>query len=247
MDVHHRARTCRRRTGAAHRCRHVRRPDGLDPDRAGAGGGPCALPAQQRELGRGGLARPVGGARRATASWHMYVTARDASGAPGCGVVGHAVSEDLVDLGGAAAAELADRPLRVARGDLGGPGRGPLGAALLVPVHRDAGSSRGCRRGLVGSGRRARIAGGRVRRGAGHRRVDCTSARWSSTSGRRTSWRSATVARTQRFVGGITDPVPVTWRADGRGLDVDARLCGTRSVTGVTYNGSSGTYLPVRR
>ncbi|MCW2762565.1 MAG: glycosyl hydrolase family 32 [Marmoricola sp.] len=29
--------------------------------------------------------------------WHMYVTARDAAGTPGCGVVGHAVSEDLVD------------------------------------------------------------------------------------------------------------------------------------------------------
>ncbi len=27
--------------------------------------------------------------------WHMYVTARDASGTPGCGVVGHAVSDDL--------------------------------------------------------------------------------------------------------------------------------------------------------
>ncbi len=27
--------------------------------------------------------------------WHMYVTARDAGGAPGCGVVGHAVSDDL--------------------------------------------------------------------------------------------------------------------------------------------------------
>ena len=35
--------------------------------------------------------------------WHMYVTARDAGGTPGCGVVGHAVSEDLVELGGAAA------------------------------------------------------------------------------------------------------------------------------------------------
>jgi beta-fructofuranosidase len=28
--------------------------------------------------------------------WHMYVTARDTSGGAGCGVVGHAVSEDLV-------------------------------------------------------------------------------------------------------------------------------------------------------
>ena len=28
--------------------------------------------------------------------WHMFVTARDASGSVGCGVVGHAVSEDLV-------------------------------------------------------------------------------------------------------------------------------------------------------
>ena len=41
---------------------------------------------------------------------------------------------------------------------------------------------------------------------------------WSSTSGRRTSWRSATVVRTQPFVRGITDPIPVTWRADGLGL-----------------------------
>ena len=29
------------------------------------------------------------------------------------------------------------------------------------------------------------------------------------------------------FVGGITDPVPVTWRPDGRGLDVGAGLRGT--------------------
>lgn len=29
--------------------------------------------------------------------WHMYVTARDAGGSPGCGVVGHAVSDDLLD------------------------------------------------------------------------------------------------------------------------------------------------------
>ncbi len=28
--------------------------------------------------------------------WHMYVTARAAAGGPGCGVVGHAVSDDLV-------------------------------------------------------------------------------------------------------------------------------------------------------
>lgn len=31
----------------------------------------------------------------ADGTWHMYVTARAASGDPGCGVVGHAVSDDL--------------------------------------------------------------------------------------------------------------------------------------------------------
>ncbi len=66
-------------------------------------------------------------------TWHMYVTARDRRGDPGCGVVGHAVSEDLLELGGGAAAELADRALRVARGDPGGAGGRPLGAALLLP------------------------------------------------------------------------------------------------------------------
>ncbi len=48
------------------------------------------------------------------------------------------------------------------------------------------------------------------------------------------------------FVGGLSDPVPVTWRADGRGLALASGAL-DRSVTRVTYNGSSGTFLPVRR
>ncbi|WP_445257746.1 hypothetical protein [Nocardioides aurantiacus] len=35
--------------------------------------------------------------RDAAGLWHLYVTARDAAGRPGCGVVGHATSPDLVD------------------------------------------------------------------------------------------------------------------------------------------------------
>ncbi len=138
--------------------------------------------------------------------WHMYVTARDASGAPGCGVVGHAVSEDLVAWEVQPALSSPTglfewlEVISVVRVE----GRWVLLFSCLSTEM--PGSFGGCRRDLVGSGRGARITGGRVRRGAASPTSRCTSARWSSTSGRRTSWRSATVARTQPSSVGSPTP-----------------------------------------
>ena len=54
-----------------------------------------ALPGQQRRPPGGGLARPVGGAGRRRPLAHVRHGAR-ARRTPGCGVVGHAISEDLL-------------------------------------------------------------------------------------------------------------------------------------------------------
>ena len=220
--------------------------------RPGPGPGWCssADPAHYQlssdELGRGGVARPVGGARRATGAGTCTSPPGTRAATPGCGVVGHAVSDDLVawevqpPLSSPTGLFEWLEVIQVVRVE----GRWVLLFSCLSD--RDARSSRGCRRGLVGPGRRAR---GRrwtwpprcgsptsaVRRQGGPPR-GCGVLHGVPQPGPDGS-----------FVGGLTDPVPVTWRADGRGLDVGVGLRGTRSVSGVTYNGSSGTFLPVRR
>ena len=159
------------------------RPHDLDAERAGARGGPCALPAQQRSWVEEAWRDPWVVRGRATGCGTCTSPPGMPSGTPGCGVVGHAISEDLLAWEVQAAAELADRHLRVARGDLGGPGGGPLGAALLVPVRPRCPALRGAGGIWSVPVDGAGIARRRGRRGAGHRRDGCTSARWSSDLG----------------------------------------------------------------
>ena len=149
--------------------------------------------------------------------WHMYVTARDAGGSPGCGVVGHAVSEDLTSwevqppLSSPTGVFEWLEVISVVRVE----GRWVLLFSCLL--HRDARRARGCRWSLVGPGGRARGPGRCVCRSAGHRRV--------ADVGKAVDHLGAAYLLAFRnrgpdgaFVGGVTDPMPVTWRDDGRGL-----------------------------
>ena len=149
--------------------------------------------------------------------WHMYVTARDAGGAPGCGVVGHAVSEDL------------------ASWEVQPPLSSPTGVfewLEVISVVRVEG-----RWVLLFSCLSSEMPGAPA--GAGGvwsvpvegpgSPVDVSAAvRVTDESlyvGKVVHHRGAAYFMAFRnrgpdgaFVGGITDPVPVTWRPDGRGL-----------------------------
>ncbi len=149
--------------------------------------------------------------------WHMYVTARDAGGALGCGVVGHAVSEDL------------------ASWEVQPPLSSPTGVfewLEVISVVRVEG-----RWVLLFSCLGSEMPGAPV--GAGGvwsvpvegpgSPVDVAAAvRVTDESlyvGKVAHHRGAAyfMAFNNRgadggFMGGITDPVPVTWRQDGRGL-----------------------------
>ena len=103
--------------------------------------------------------------------WHMYVTARDAGGATGCGVVGHAVSDDLASwevlppLSSPTGIFEWLEVISVVRVE----GRWVLLFSCLSTEM--PGAPAGCRWGLVGPGGRARLAGGRVGRSPADRRV----------------------------------------------------------------------------
>ncbi len=149
--------------------------------------------------------------------WHMYITARDAGGAPGCGVVGHAVSEDLVDWRVQPAlsaptgrfewmevfqlVQVEGRWVLLfsCLGDQM-PGSAPgAGGVWSVPVD--------------GPGSPVDVA-------AATRLTDETLYVGKIVLDRGTagfmSFRNQ--GPDGRFVGGLIDPVPVTWRPDGRGL-----------------------------
>ncbi len=155
--------------------------------------------------------------RGADRRWHMYVTARDASGAPGCGVVGHAVSDDLV------AWEV--RPplsaptgrfewlevIQVVRVE----GRWVLIFSCLS--EQMPGSSAGdggvWSVPVEGPGSPVDVAAA-VRLTDESRYVGKVVDHAGSPYFLAFCNRGAEGA----FVGGITDPVPVRWRVDGRGL-----------------------------
>ena len=158
--------------------------------------------------------------------WHMYVTARDVGGAPGCGVVGHAVSEDL------------------ARWEVRPPLSSPTGVfewLEVISVVRVEG-----RWVLLFSCLGSEMPGAPA--GAGGvwsvpvqgpgSPVDVSAAvRVTDESlyvGKVVHHRGAAYFMAFRnsgpdggFVGGITDPVPVTWRQDGRGLALASHPAGT--------------------
>jgi beta-fructofuranosidase len=151
--------------------------------------------------------------------WHMYVTARHASGSPGCGVVGHAVSDDLLSWH-------VQRPLS-----------SPTGAfewLEVIQVVRVEG-----RWVLLFSCLADQMPGAPA--GAGgvwSVPVDGPGSPVDVAAAVRITGESHYVGKVVHdrgaayllafhnqgpdgaFVGGITDPVPVTWRPDGRGLEL---------------------------
>ncbi len=149
--------------------------------------------------------------------WHMYVTARDASGAPGCGVVGHAVSDDLVTW-----------EVRPALS----PPTGLFEWLEVISVVRVEG-----RWVLLFSCMSTEMPAASA--GAGgiwSVPVDGPGSSVDVSAAVRVTDESMYVGKVVEhlgsayfmafrnrgpdaaFVGGITDPVPVSWRADGRGL-----------------------------
>lgn len=149
--------------------------------------------------------------------WHMYVTARDASGVPGCGVVGHAVSTDLLTW------EVRP-PLSTATGrfewlEVMQLARVEDRWVLLFSCLSDQmpGSSPGA--GGVWS---VPVAGPGepVDVDAAVRLTDESLYVGKVIAHAGTSYFLAFRNRgpDDTFVGGITDPMPVTWRADGAGL-----------------------------
>jgi beta-fructofuranosidase len=149
--------------------------------------------------------------------WHMYVTARHAGGAPGCGVVGHAVSEDL--RGWEVQPPLSSpsgifewlEVISVVRVE----GRWVLLFSCLSSEMPGAPSGAGGVWSVPVQG-----PGSPVNVSAAVRVTD-----ESLYVGKVVHHGGAAYFMAFRnrgpdsgFVGGITDPVPVTWRPDGRGL-----------------------------
>ncbi len=151
--------------------------------------------------------------------WHMYVTARAASGTPGCGVVGHATSDDLRSwVVGPALSVPTGRfewleVIQLVRVEgrwvllfscLGAemPGAEPgAGGVWSVPV--DGPGS------VVDVAAAVRLTDESLYVGkvVGRGKVACFMA-----------FRNVDAAGD--FVGGVIDPVPVRWRADGLGLEL---------------------------
>ncbi len=151
--------------------------------------------------------------------WHMYVTARSAAGTAGCGVVGHATSEDLL------------------RWQIGAPLSAPSGRFEWLEVIQVVAVEG--RWVLVFSCLGAEMPGAPA--GAGGvwsvpvagpgSAVDVAAAvRLTDESryvGKVVQHRGTAYFLAFRntgpdgaFVGGITDPVKVRWRPDGRGLEL---------------------------
>lgn len=155
-----------------------------------------------------------------TGRWHMYVTARAAGGAPGCGVVGHAVSDDLLEwevqpplseptgtfewLEVIQVVQVEGRWVLLfscLSGQMPGAPAG-AGGVWSVPVE---GPGAGVDVGSAVRLTDERLYVGKVVRHQGAAYL--MAFRNQGADG--------------RFAGGLIDPVPVTWRADGRGLAVE--------------------------
>lgn len=149
--------------------------------------------------------------------WHMYVTARAASGTSGCGVVGHVVSDDLVTW---RVRPPLSRPtgrfewlevMQVAPVD----GRWVMLFSCLSDQMPGAAPGAGGVWSVPVDG-----PGAPVDVAAAVRLTDET-----RYVGKLVHHAGSTYFLAFRnrgpdgtFVGGVTDPVPVTWRGDGRGL-----------------------------
>ena len=149
--------------------------------------------------------------------WHMYVTARDASGAPGCGVVGHAVSEDLVawEVQPALSSPTGHfewlEVISVVRVE----GRWVLLFSCLSTEMPTASAGSGGVWSVPVAG-----PGSSVDVSVAVRVTDESLYVGKVVEHLGSAYFMAFRNRgpDDTFVGGITDPIPVTWRADGRGL-----------------------------
>jgi beta-fructofuranosidase len=150
--------------------------------------------------------------------WHMYLTARDAGGAEGCGVVGHATSPDLVDW-------RVQPPLSTPSGRFEWleviqvvqvEGRWVLLFSCLSDQMPGAAAGSGGVWSVPVAG-----PGSRVEVADAVRLTDERSYVGKVVDHAGSSYLMAFRNRGPdgQFVGGITDPVAVRWRADGRGLE----------------------------
>lgn len=152
--------------------------------------------------------------------WHMYVTARAVGGAPGCGVVGHAISEDLWTW-------RVLEPLSRATGRFEWlevisvvpvEGRWVLVFSCLsdqMPGTPDGGG--GVWSVPVGEPGAPVDVGAAVR--LTDERLYVGKVVHHAGAAHLLAFRNQDEAGD--FVGGLIEPVPLTWRSDGRGLQID--------------------------
>ena len=151
--------------------------------------------------------------------WHMYVTARAAAGVPGCGVVGHAISDDLCTW-------RIQAPLSVPTGRFEW-----LEVIQVVRVEGRWVLIFSC----LGTEMSGRLEGAG---GVWSVPVDGPGAPVDVAAAVRLTDESLYVGKVVHhdgaahflafrntgpdgaFVGGITDPLPISWRADGCGLEL---------------------------
>ena len=151
--------------------------------------------------------------------WHMYLTARDVSGAEGCGVVGHATSPDLVDW-------RVEPPLSRPSGRfewleviqvVAVDGRWVLLFSCLSDQMPGAAAGSGGVWSVPVQGPGSPVSVAEAVRLTDERHYVGKVVEHAGTP-------YLMAFRNQgpdgRFVGGISDPVPVRWREDGRGLEL---------------------------
>jgi beta-fructofuranosidase len=149
--------------------------------------------------------------------WHMYVTARAAAGTPGCGVVGHAVSEDLVswEVQGPLSAPTGRFEWLEVMQLVQVEGRWVLLFSCLSDEMPGAAPGDGGTWSVAVDG-----PGSPVDVASAVRLTDERLYVGKVVHDRGASYLMAfrNQGPDKTFVGGLIDPVPVTWRPDGRGL-----------------------------
>ncbi len=158
--------------------------------------------------------------------WHMYVTARDASGTPGCGVVGHATSRDLaVWTVGPALSRPTGRfewleVISVVQVE----GRWVLVFSCLAAEMPGAAAGTGGTWTVPVDGPGAPVDVGAAVLLAGERTYAAHVVEHAGAS-YLLGFRNQDAEG--RFVGGLGPAVPVRWREDGRGLEL---MTGAESI-----------------
>ena len=157
--------------------------------------------------------------RDAAGRWHMYVTARDVSGISGCGVVGHASSADLHTwhVGAPLSAPTGRFEWLEVISVLQVQGRWVLVFSCLSEQMPDAAPGEGGVWSVPVDGPGAPVDVSEAVRLCDE---SCYAGRVVEVAGAPYLIGFRNRGPDGRFVGGLADPVPVRWRADGRGLEV---------------------------